>query len=767
MATIKGLTIEIGGETTGLSKALNDVNKTSRNLSKELGQIGRQLKFDPKNTTLLAQKQKVLGDQIATTRDKLVKLKDAEKQVQEQFKRGEVSEEQYRALQREIVATESKLKHYESQLKEVSDSHVALSNKLQDASKKMKDMGGKIKGVGDSLTKKITLPAAGVATAVGGMVASFGWKRLTGLDSAKAQLQGLGYEVEDVDRISKQVNESIQGTTTTMAEGVSVAAGALAAGVKEGAELERYIKLVGDAAVGANRPVGDMATIFNRVQGAGKLMTQELNMIEDGMPGFSQAMADGLGVTQEEFRKMVTAGEVSSDDFLNVMEDFAGDMSDAYAGSWEGMVANTKSNIGIIGESILGGVFEQSKESIAEFLEYLRSDDVREWAAETGAKVGEAFEKVIDVVKRVLEWWTGLDDGTQSLIGKAALLVVGIGPVLSIFGNVVEKVGGVIDVSSKVVKNWDKIKSVGSRLSAGLKSTVGFIFSPAGAIMLGIIAIIAIGVLLYKNWDTIKEKAGQLKDFVTAKFDELKQKVSDAWNNIRDSISKSINSAKEKVASIVEGIRDKVSSTFDSVKSKVTNIWNNIKTAISNPINAAKNTVSSVVGGIRDKISSTFNSVKSKVSSTWSGIKTAIANPINAARDAVKSAIDRIKGFFSGLKLKFPKIQMPKLPKFTLTGKFSLMPPSVPKIGIKWNAEGGIFRKPTVIPTMAGLQGFAEPRTGGEAIIPLNKLPSLMAQAMEKAGGAGLNLNIYPQHLTPEELDRTFRYLNRRFGVNL
>ena len=76
----------------------------------------------------------------------------------------------------------------------------------------------------------------------------------------------------------------------------------------EGEELEAYIKAVGNAAVGSGRDVGEMASIFNRVQGSGKLMTQELNMIEDGMPGFAQAMADSLGVGMEEFRKMVTAG---------------------------------------------------------------------------------------------------------------------------------------------------------------------------------------------------------------------------------------------------------------------------------------------------------------------------------------------------------------------------------------------------------------------------------------------------------------------------
>ena len=110
---IKGLTIEIGGDTTKLGKALDAVNKKTKSLSSELGQINKLLKLDPKNTDLLAQKQKVLAEAISNTKEKLETLKKAEKQVQEQFKRGEVSEEQVRSLQREIIATTKKLESYE------------------------------------------------------------------------------------------------------------------------------------------------------------------------------------------------------------------------------------------------------------------------------------------------------------------------------------------------------------------------------------------------------------------------------------------------------------------------------------------------------------------------------------------------------------------------------------------------------------------------------------------------------------------------------
>src|SRR5699024_3576291 len=122
---------------------------------------------------------------------------------------------------------------------------------------------------GKKLTKSITVPVAGAVTAIGGLVGALGFKRLVGLDSAQAKLKGLGYEAEDVARISEQVTSDIEGGMTMMAEGVDIVAGALAAGVEEGEELEHYIKMVGDAAVGANRPVSDMAMIFNRVQGSG------------------------------------------------------------------------------------------------------------------------------------------------------------------------------------------------------------------------------------------------------------------------------------------------------------------------------------------------------------------------------------------------------------------------------------------------------------------------------------------------------------------
>jgi phage-related minor tail protein len=150
---LKGLTIEIGADTTDLTKALDKVEKQGRSLSSELGQINKLLKLDPKNTELLAQKQKVLADAISNTEKKLGTLKEAEKQVQAQFERGEVSEEQVRALQREIIETEAKLNKYKNAAKETADAVEDLGDNSKKAAGKIEDQEEAAKDGAEALEK--------------------------------------------------------------------------------------------------------------------------------------------------------------------------------------------------------------------------------------------------------------------------------------------------------------------------------------------------------------------------------------------------------------------------------------------------------------------------------------------------------------------------------------------------------------------------------------------------------------------------------------
>lgn len=161
---IRGLTVEIGGDTTKLGKALENVNKKSRDLSSELGQINRLLKMDPGNTELVAQKQKILAEAIENTKSKLDTLKKAEQQVQEQFERGEISEAQYRALQREIVATEQKLKSYESAAQQTAEGNKDIEKTADEAAEKSHKLGDALKHVADVGLKAVATAATAALT---------------------------------------------------------------------------------------------------------------------------------------------------------------------------------------------------------------------------------------------------------------------------------------------------------------------------------------------------------------------------------------------------------------------------------------------------------------------------------------------------------------------------------------------------------------------------------------------------------------------------
>lgn len=161
---IKGITIEIDGETKGLQKALSNVTKESIDIQKELKDVERLLKFDPGNVEALAQKQGLLAKQIENTTSKLNQLKDAEDQVEKQFQSGDLGEAQYRAFRREISFTETELGKLKQSIAKVDDGS-AINNIKQDLSKipaEANKAQESIKGLGGELTNIVAGAAAGV-----------------------------------------------------------------------------------------------------------------------------------------------------------------------------------------------------------------------------------------------------------------------------------------------------------------------------------------------------------------------------------------------------------------------------------------------------------------------------------------------------------------------------------------------------------------------------------------------------------------------------
>lgn len=203
---IKGITIEIGGDTTGLNKALSGVNKEIRNTQSQLKDVERLLKLDPTNTELLSQRQKLLAEAVGETKDKLETLKEAEKQAQEQFRQGKISEEQYDALKREIADTEQKLKSLEGQAERSNATMLQISA----VGEKFQEAGAKIEGAGKKL-----LPVTAAVTGIGAAAI----KTAADFDSGMSKVAAVsGASQEDMEKLRAKAREMGEQTKFSASE---------------------------------------------------------------------------------------------------------------------------------------------------------------------------------------------------------------------------------------------------------------------------------------------------------------------------------------------------------------------------------------------------------------------------------------------------------------------------------------------------------------------------------------------------------------------
>lgn len=325
--TIKGLTVEIGGDTTKLGKALEDVNKKSKDLSSELGQINKLLKLDPGNTELLAQKQKVLAEAISNTGKKLDTLKTAEKQVQEQFKKGKVSEEQVRALQREIIDTEKKMDSYTKAAEDVEKSLRGVGDESGKAGKDVDKFDDEVKEAKDS-SEGLGKVLSGAASAGLKAVAAAATAALTGLVAAAESTREYRTEMGKLDTAFTTNGHSSEAATDTYKELQGIlgetdqaveAANHLAKLTKSEEELSTWTNIATGVygTFGASLPIEGLTEAANETAKTGAL---------------TGSLADALnwaGVSEDDFQSKLDACSSEQERQTLIMETLNGLYSDA------------------------------------------------------------------------------------------------------------------------------------------------------------------------------------------------------------------------------------------------------------------------------------------------------------------------------------------------------------------------------------------------------------------------------------------------------
>ena len=228
----------------------------------------------------------------------------------------------------------------------------------------------------------------------------------------------------------------------------------------------------------------------------------------------------------------------------------------------------------------------------------------------------------------------------------------------------------------------------------GMLNTV-LLANPIFLVVTAIAALVAALIYAYNNCE-------EFRAIVNAAFAAVRNVATNVFTSVRNTVTTVFNT---------------ISSIARSISATLSSVWNGIKT-----------TASSVWNSIRSTASSIWNSIRSTASSVWNGIRTAITNPIQAASSTVQGIINRIKGFFP---ISIGRIMSNlKLPHFSISGEFSLNPPSVPHFDIDWYAKGIVFNAPTLIPTMNGVKGVGE--AGPEAVSPISVLQTYVGSAVQR-----------------------------------
>ena len=708
--TLKGITVEINGKTTGLANALKDVTKTSTALSSNLKEINKALKLDPGNTELLNEKQKILSESVAAARKELETLEGVQKQVSDQYANGDIDRGAWLEYQNKLQKAKQ---HLEDLEKAQKDFGTAAAQTIKEAGAKIEEYGGKASKVGETLTKNVTTPltaaaAAGVAafsavdegvdtivTATGasgealdGLVASYE----TIATSIPEELGDVASAVGEVNTRFHTTGEELEGQTTLFLQFAKITGGDVVSSVNS---ADKVLKTFGKTSDDASGLLGMVAKAVQdtgiNAQGlmddvlANSATFKELNFsLEESVNFMALLDENGVesGVALAGLKKAVVnltdAGMSESEALQTVIDKIKN------AGSETEALTIAQETFGTKGAAEMATAIREGRLSLDDLSAsmadystvvtdtYNNTMDGVDGAttAANAAKIAMSTlgETISDMLAPIFQHLTQLlidakarfdtlDDGQKQAIVTIGLIVAAIGPALVIIGKVITAVG---------------------TITTGVGSLAGFVGGTVVPLITGTAMPALSGLWALMLANPISVVIAAIAAIVAA-FVLL-------WNKC-------------------EGFRNFWINLFSSVKSTVVDAKNNVL-------------------------------------STFDGIKNGISSRIEGAKNSVHNAIENIKGFFN-FSWALPHLQ---LPHPYISGRFSLNPPSVPSFGINWYKEGGILSGAQIFGQMGGnLLGGGE--AGQEAVLPLSDfyghLDGILSRYMNNtASGLVIQLNI-------------------------
>ena len=493
---IKGITIEIGGNTQKLSAALKQVNKESKDMQSELKKVEKLLKLDPTNTELLAQKQEILTGAIEATEERLHALQKAGEKAHAQLANGEISREEFRELQREIIKAEQELDGLKAAAAEASGSLDKLASNLSGVGSQLSDIGGKLSA---GVTAPIT---AGFGLAVEGT------RELRGdLAKLKTNVDTAGGSIEKTNEALKYL-EAVTGETDSNVEALS---NLLQAGFTDNQLLEAV-----DALSGAVIKFPD---------------TLKIEGLADGL---EETLATGAGVGP--FAEMIERLGYNLDDFNAGLEEASKNGE------------QTQYVLDFLASTGLADVNQQFKENNQTIVDGAAARlQLQQQLADIGNSLEPVMTSVTALIAGILAKFNELDSGTQQVIFVIVALIAAIGPLLSMFGLSASGISAIIALLPTIMTG---LSTLGGAFS--------FLATPVGASIAAIAALIAIFAVLWATNEEFRNNFTELwnniKDFVGTTMADVSELFSSAFDAILLLLSAFIKLAKGDFSGFLQDI---------------------------------------------------------------------------------------------------------------------------------------------------------------------------------------------------------------------
>ena len=718
--TIKGLTVEIGGDTTSLGKALEDVNKKSGDLSAELSEINRQLKFDPQNTELLAQKQKVLAGAIETTGKKLDKLKEAERQVQKQFERGEVSEEQVRALQREIIATESKMESYKKAVKETADA-------VDNLGKESEETGGSMSGAFSAGVKGAAVGIAAVAAAATAAAESTREYR-TDMGKLETAFETAGHSGETATETYKEL-QSILGDSAQAVE----AANHLAQLAKNEADLAKWTEIATGvyATFGASLPIENLTEAANETAKTGTLtggLVDALNWANTAGMDFGIGLKENIEFTKLSNSELEKLTETERAEYearkkqYEEIEKYNQSVAEASSAEEKFQIAldncTTEQERQALITSTLNTLYGEASDKYKETnADVIAANEANEAWTESLAEVGAAVEPLLTTVKEM----------------GAALLKLLV-PVIETITNNLPIIGvGLAGVTAAMIAF--KIASIAATAAtqgmtlaqyaaAAAQAVLNAVMSanPIGLIILGITALVVAVMAMVKHWDEFSAFFVNMWSAIKKTFTATVDSIKKLWESLLDAIQKPLSGVFQNCKNHFESFRQSAENVFSKIKSAVSGFVDNLK--------ALPGKIASAISGAVTKIAEWGTNMIAKAKSSMEKLVTTAVNKLKELPGKVVSiGGDLVAGLWQGVSDKFSWLKK-KLSSFTtsvldgIKGFFGVHSPSTETAWIGQMLDEGMA---------LGVEKNAD--------APIKAMDRLSSEMLESASGdAGVTL---------------------------